>query len=65
MSDVRRQMTATLAGQVATFTPKAGTEANPNHLTITAATITFSANASQIINTLDDYEIVLRQRTRT
>ena len=39
MAEVTRQMTATLAGQVATFAPKAGTGARPEHLTITAATI--------------------------
>ena len=63
--EVIRQMTATLAGQVATFTPKAGTTARPDHLTINSATITFAANAALIINTLDDYEISLQRRTRT
>ena len=64
--EVVRQCTATLAGQVATFTPKVGlTEGRPSHLQITAATITFAANAAQLINTLDDYEIQLVRRTRT
>ena len=65
MAEVHRQCTAALAGQVATFTPKAGTTASPDQLTINSATITFAANAATIINTQDDYEIILVQRTRT
>jgi hypothetical protein len=63
--EVTRQVTATLAGQVATFTPKVMTTGHPDHLVITAATVTFSANAASFINTLDEYEIQIQRRTKT
>lgn len=61
---VLRQMTATLAGQVATLTPKAGTLAEPDQLTITTATVTFAANAATFIDTLSDYDLVLLRKTK-
>ena len=63
--DVIRQCTATLSVQTATFTPKAGTSARPDHLTITSATVVFAANAALFINSNDDYEIQIQRRTRT
>ena len=64
MAQVYRLCTATLAGQVATLTPKAGLIGQPEHLQVTAATITFSANAAQEIDTLSEYILTLERRTR-
>ena len=65
MAEVHRQCTATLAGQVATFTPKVPFVGHPDHLSITSATVTFAANAAQFINTLDEYELRLVSRTKS
>lgn len=65
MAQVKRIMTASLAGQVATLTPIAALIGQPEHLVITAATITFSANAATEINSLDEYVLTLERRTDT
>lgn len=65
MAEVQVVCTATLAGQVATFTPKAGIEKIPSNLQVTGATVTFAANAALEYNTLDEYIITVTRRSRT
>jgi len=64
MAEIRRKFTAAVAGQVVTFTPVTGLPSQPDHLTINGATVTLAANAAQMFNTLDHYEIIVRQMTK-
>jgi hypothetical protein len=65
MALVFRICTATVAGQVVTFTPRTGTIGQPEHLTITTGSVTFSANAASEYDTLNEYMITIERRTRT
>lgn len=65
MAKVWAVCTATVAGQVVTFTPKAGIEKDPPQLQITTGSITVSANAATEYNTLDEYIVTVERRTRT
>lgn len=65
MAKIIRIMTAAVAGQVVTFTPKTGTVAQPEQLSITTAAVTFTANAATEYNTLDEYIVTIERRSRT
>ena len=64
MAKIVRIMTAAVAGQVVTFTPKGNTIGQPEQLSITTGSMTFTANAATEYNTLDEYIVTIERRTK-
>ena len=63
--EIRATTTCSLAGQVATLTQKTGLKTQPDHLQMTTAVITLSANAADFFqNVGTEYDIIIRAKTR-
>lgn len=59
--------TCGIAANVVTLTPKAGTASNPNHLANATVVVTTVAAAAppDFWKTTDEYEVVVRSRTKS